>query len=72
MAMVWYIHYHTCYSVWLLICSTVEAWMNNAMQSSYLPLSHVGEAGRQFARKLELYFVNLHLISVEKVPGKEF
>ena len=46
--------------------------MNIAMQSSYLPSSQVGEAGRQFARKLELYFVSLHLISVGKVQGKEF
>ena len=45
--------------------------MNIAMQSSYLPSSK-GEAGRQFARKLELYSVDLHLISVEKLPGKEF
>ena len=30
------------------------------------------EAGKQFVHKLGLYFVSLHLISVEKVPGKEF
>ena len=30
------------------------------------------EAGRQFVHKLELYFVSLHLISFDKVPGEEF
>ena len=71
MAPVWNIHYHTCYSVWLLIFSTVEVWVNINMQSNYLPSSQVLEAGRQFVGKLELYSVSLHLISVEKVPGKE-
>ena len=69
MALVWYIHYHTCCSVWHLISSTVEVWVNIAMQSNYLPQVKFGEAGRKFVRKLELYFVSLHLISAEKLPG---
>ena len=41
MALVWYMHYHICYSVWLLIFFNVDVWVNIAMQSSYLPSSQV-------------------------------
>ena len=42
MALVCYIHYHTCCSVWLLISSTVDIWVNIVMQSNYLPQVKLG------------------------------